>query len=69
MSFSSLDADKANGREPHNQKVDGCMAFQYFLYFFIFVLVIFHVNFCLVYCLLWAFTGLAGIIFTDPDTW
>ena len=28
MSFSSLDADSANGRELHNQKADGCMAFE-----------------------------------------
>ena len=42
--------------------------FKIYFYFFIFVLVIFHVNFCLVYCLR-AYTGLAGITFTDPDTW
>ena len=43
--------------------------FKIYFYLFIFVLVIFHVNFCLVYCLLWAYTGLVGITFTDPDTW
>ena len=42
---------------------------RFFFYFIFFVLVIFNVNFCLVYFFLWAFTGLAGITFTDLDTW
>ena len=43
------------------------MAFQDLFLLFIFALVLFNVNLCLVYCLLWAYTSLAGITFTDPD--
>ena len=63
MSFSSLDADLANGREPHNQNLMDVWLFKIYFYFFIFVLVIFHVHFCLINFLLRAFTGLAGITF------
>ena len=68
MSFSSVDADLANGREPYNQNLMGVWFSKIYFYFFIFVLVISYVHFCLINFLLWAFTGLAGIIFTDLDT-
>ena len=69
MPFSSLDADLANGREPHNQNFIGVWLFKIYFYFFIFILVIFYVHFCLVNFFLWAFLSLAGITFTDLDTW
>ena len=62
MSFSSLDADKVNGRELHNQNLMGVWVFKIYFYFFIFAVVI-----CLVY-FLWTFTSLAGTTFTDLDT-
>ena len=69
MFFSSLDADLANGRERYNQNLIGVWLSKIYSYFFILVLVIFYLCFCLTNFLLWAFTGLAGITFTDLDTW
>ena len=68
MSFSSLDADYANGRELHNQSFMDVWLLKSYFYFFIFVVVNFYVNFCLAY-FLWAVTDLVSITFTDPDTW
>ena len=68
MSFSSLDADLANGRELRSQNLMDIWLFNIYFYFFIFFVVIFYVNFCLVY-FLWAVIDLVGITFTDPDTW
>ena len=67
MPFNSVDADLANGKEPHNQNLMGVWLFKICFYFFIFVLVIFYVHFCLINFLFWAFTGLVGITFTDLD--
>ena len=64
MSSCSIDANLANGREPHNQNLMGACLFNIYFYFFIFVIVIFYVHFCLINFLLWAFTGLEGITFT-----
>ena len=64
MSSCSIDANLANGREPHNQNLMGACLFNIYFYFFIFVIVIFYVHFCLINFLLWAFTGLKGITFT-----
>ena len=36
MAFNSYDIDQANGREPHNQNLDGCVVFQYLVLLFSF---------------------------------
>ena len=43
--------------------------FSRFIFTYTFVLIIFYVNFCPIYFLLWAYTFLAGIVFTGLDTW
>ena len=48
MGFRSLDIDKADGRQPHNQKFKKCVPLLTFFSYFL--------CFCVNYFFLWAYT-------------